>query len=281
MNRSVRVDIKASDVKSLREKTGAGMMDCKKALVATNGDFAQAERKLKELGLAAAHKRAGRATTEGRIFTRVEDGRGILLEVSCETDFVAKNEEFIALGEKLMASALEGQKDRFDDLLSESIGRIKENIALRRMRIIENQPDELLVDYIHGEGRIGVLVRFHLSDEKLKQLPRVKEVAFDLALHAAAFAPHFLRRENVDAAYLAEQEEIFLKQAEKLGKPEKVIQGIVKGKLKKHLSGICFLEQAFVKDQNNTVSATLENLGKESGGEITITDYVCYKVGED
>ena len=160
---------------------------------------------------------------EGRIFSKVEDGRGILLEVSCETDFVAKNEEFIALGEKLMASALEGQKDRFDDLLSESIGRIKENIALRRMRIIENQPDELLVDYIHGEGRIGVLVRFHLSDEKLKQLPRVKEVAFDLALHAAAFAPHFLRRENVDAAYLAEQEEIFLKQAEKLGKPESLI----------------------------------------------------------
>jgi elongation factor Ts len=278
------VEVKAIDVKKLREKTGAGMMDCKKALVEAGGDFARAEKILKELGLAAAQKRAGRETREGRIFSGIDGGRGVLVELSCETDFVATNQEFIALGEKLTAQVLaEGEDVKQEDLeekVKEAIGRIKENIVLRRYNVLASGPEDLLVDYIHGQGKIGVLVKLSLSDPALKDHPRVQETAFDLALHTAAFAPLYLSRERVGADYLREQEELFMKQAENLGKPENVLKGIVQGKLNKHLAEICFIDQAFVKDQNLKVSKVLEELGREVGGKVAIKDYLYYKAGE-
>jgi elongation factor Ts len=279
------VDIKATDVKALREKTGAGMMDCKKALVQANGDSAKAEKILKELGLAAAQKRAGRATKEGRVFSRIESGKGVLLELTCETDFVAKNREFLALGESLAESAIAKGSDAgpedFSSQVQDTVGRIKENITLRRLKVLEAGANDMLMDYIHGEGKIGVMVKFALSDPALKDNPRVKEVAFDLTLHTAAFAPLFLKRDQVAESYLKEQEEIFTKQAEKLGKPENVVKGIVQGKLNKHLAEICFLEQPFVKDQNLKVSKVLDELTKETGGQIRIVEYLYYKVGEE
>jgi elongation factor Ts len=280
------VDIKATDVKALREKTGAGMMDCKKALVEAAGDFQKAERILKELGLAAAAKRAGRATNQGRIFSLLTPDRGVLLELSCETDFVAKNRDFIALGRKLAELALQkgaaAKPEDFDGHLKQVIGIIKENIELRRFQVLDAGSKDLLLDYIHGEeSQIGVLVKFNLSDEDLKANPRVRELAFDLTLHAAAFAPMFLSRDRVPQAYLAEQEAIFRKQAESLGKPDNVLKGIVQGKLNKHLGELCFLEQAFVKDQNVKVSKLLEALNKEVGGTVAISDYLYYKVGEE
>jgi elongation factor Ts len=279
------VDIKATDVKALREKTGAGMMDCKKALVQANGDSARAEKILKELGLAAAQKRAGRATKEGRVFSRIQDGKGVLLELTCETDFVAKNKEFLALGEALSELAIAkgpgAEPEDFSSQVQDAVGKIKENITLRRLQVMETNANELILDYIHGEGKIGVMVKFNLSDPSLKDNPRVREVAFDLTLHTAAFAPLFLRREQVAESYLAEQEEIFIKQAEKLGKPEKVVKGIVQGKLNKHLAEICFLDQAFVKDQNLKVSKVLDELNNEIGGQVRIDEYLYYKVGEE
>lgn len=280
------MEIKALDVKKLRERTGAGMMDCKKALVQADGDATKAERILKELGLAAVRKRAGRATNEGRVFSKIQPDKGVLLEVSCETDFVAKNSEFVALGEKLTDLTMEEKyngalKKEFDFLIKDAAGRIKENIELRRFKVITADPNALLVDYIHGEGKIGVLLKFSLSDVALKEAPRVKETVFDMALHTAAFAPQFLSRDRVAEAYLKEQEEIFLKQAEKLGKPEGVLKDIVQGKINKHLSEICLLDQAFVKDQDVKVAKVLENLGKEVGGEIEIKEYLYYKAGEE
>jgi elongation factor Ts len=279
------VDIKATDVKALREKTGAGMMDCKNALVQANGDFAKAEKVLKELGLAAAQKRAGRATKEGRVFSRIQDGKGVLLELTCETDFVAENKEFLALGETLTESALakgpSAKPEDFSAQVQDAVGKIKENITLRRLQVMESNANEMILDYIHGEGRIGVMVKFGLSDASLKDNPRVKEVTFDLTLHTAAFAPQFLNRDQVPEAYLAEQEEIFTKQAEKLGKPENVVKGIVQGKLNKHLAEICFMDQPFVKDQNLKVSKLLDELNKETGGQVQIDEYLYYKVGEE
>jgi len=278
------VDIKATDVKTLREKTGAGMMDCKKALIKANGDFTEAEKILKELGLAAAQKRADRATKEGRIFSRIADSKGVLLELTCETDFVAKNKEFLGLGQKLTELALKKggsvSDEEFTPEVQDAVGKIKENITLRRLQVLEADPKHLLVDYIHGEGKIGVLVKFAVSDPSLKENPRVREVAFDLTLHTAAFAPLFLNRDQVPADYMKEQEELFTKQAENLGKPEKVLKGIAQGKLNKHLSEICFMDQAFVKDQNLKVSQVLENLSKEINGKVEISDYLYYKVGE-
>jgi elongation factor Ts len=280
------VEIKATDVKALREKTGAGMMDCKKALVACGGDFQAAEKQLKELGLAAAAKRAGRVTKEGRVFSLIEGERGVLLELTSETDFVAKNREFIALGKTIAAAALaKGPAARAEDFsgaVKDAIGRIKENMELRRLRVLEAGPAGLLREYIHGEeGKIGVLLRFALSDAGLRANPRVQEVSFDLTLHAAAFAPAFLNRDQVPAPYVAELQELFTKQAAALGKPENVLKGIVQGKVNKHLSEICFLEQPFVRDQNQKVGKVLESLSKEVGGKVELAEYLYYKVGEE
>jgi elongation factor Ts len=277
------VEIKASMVKELREATGAGMMECKKALVKAEGDFAKAEKILKELGLAAAKKRDGRATNEGRIFSKISTNKGILLELSCETDFVAKNKDFIALGERCISiideKNLTEMTEELDSCVKETLAKIKENLLLKRFQVIEAKDNELLVDYIHGEGRIGVIVKLSLSDPSLKTNEKVKETAFNLALHVAAFAPLYLNKNAVDPNYLKEQEEIFTKQAEKLGKPEKVIQGIVKGKVNKHLAEICFVDQGFVKEEKQKVSDVLKNLGKEVDGNIDIVDYLYFKLG--
>ena len=276
------MEIKATDVKALRDKTGAGMMDCKKALQDAQGDFQKAERILKELGLAAAAKRAGRATNQGRIFSQVANRMGVLLELTCETDFVAKNKDFQALGRRLTDIALArgeavAAKD-FEGPVKEAVGIIKENMEVRRFGLMTAGPQEMILDYIH-DGRIGVLVKLALSSNGLADHPRVKEVANDLALHAAAFAPLFLSRERVLSSYLEEQAAIFRKQAESLGKPEKVLQGIAQGKLTKHLSEVCFLEQAYIRDSNVKVAKVLEALGKEVGGTVTVSDYLYYKVG--
>jgi elongation factor Ts len=226
------VEIKALEVKSLREKTGAGMMECKRALVEANGDPAKAEKILKELGLAAVKKVDGRVTKEGRIFSKLVQKKGILLELNCETDFVARNKDFIATGEKMIATALE------KNITSVTVGKPE---------LIDN--------------------------------PKVKETAFNLALHVAAFAPSYLATEKVDPAYIKEQEEIFTKQAQNTGKPENVLQGIIKGKLSKHLSEICFLEQNYVKEEKFKVKDILKNLGKELGSTIDVTDYAYMKLG--
>jgi elongation factor Ts len=279
------VEIKATDVKALRDKTGAGMMDCKKALLEAGGNFDRAERILKELGLAAARKRAGRQTRAGRVFSKLDEKRGALLELDCETDFVAMNKDFIALGQRLTGAVLEGgtqvRREELDSLVQQAVGVIKENIELRRYGVLEAGPQELLVNYIHGEGNIGVLLKFTLSDSKLKESGRVREVAFDLTLHTAAFAPLFLSRAQVPAAYLEEQEGIFAKQAAATGKPDNVVKGITAGKLNKHLAGVCLVDQAFVKDQDLKVSKVLESLGKEVGGKVEISDYLYYRVGEE
>ncbi|MBN1696267.1 MAG: translation elongation factor Ts [Spirochaetales bacterium] len=279
------MEIKAQDVKNLREATGAGMMDCKKALVTSNGDFKKAEKYLKEQGLAAAQKRAHRATNEGRIFSRVSPDMGILLELSCETDFVAKNKDFIALGEKLVAiindKKLTAPSDELEACVKDVIAVIKENLVLRRFEVLKAGQDELLVQYIHGEGRIGVIVKLKVSEPALKENEKVKQTAFDLALHVAAFAPLYLSAGNVEEEYMKEQEEIFMKQAEKTGKPENVLKGIVKGKMNKHLADICLLDQAFVKDEKKNVASVLKDLGKEVGGNIEITDYLYFKIGSE
>jgi elongation factor Ts len=278
------VEIKAEDVKSLREKTGAGMMDCKRALTEAGGDFARAEKILKEQGLAAAAKRSGRATNEGRVFTKIGAGRAAILELSCETDFVARNADFIRLGGEL-ADGIAGGADpasaQIAGRVTELIATIKENMALRRAQALEFGANSIVVDYIHGEGRIGVLVKASADKPEVLGSDVIKAFVFDCALHIAAYNPFFLAEKDVDDAYLKEQEEIFTKQAENLGKPANVLQGIVKGKLKKHLAEVCFLEQPFVKDDKKSVKQALEEAGKKAGAALTIDAYVYYRVGEE
>jgi elongation factor Ts len=277
------VEIKANDVKKLRDTTGAGMMDCKKALMEANGDFTRAEKILKELGLAAAKKRDGRATNEGRIFSKISGNRGILLELTSETDFVARSKEFITLGEKCLsiieAKKLSSPSPELEACVKDAIGIIKENLTLKQISVIEASDSEILVDYIHGEGKIGVLVKMKVGNPSLKTDEKVKALAFDLALHVAAFAPLYMNTNAVDEAYIKEQEEIFLKQTEKLDKPENVLKGIAKGKLTKHLAEICFMDQPFVKDEKKKVSDVIKNTAKELGTDLAVTDYRYFKLG--
>jgi len=278
------MEVKATEVKRLREKTGAGMMDCKNALLKSEGDFDKAERLLKEQGLAAAVKKSDRVTNSGKIFSRLLPDKGILLELTCETDFVARNGMFLELGEailnKVVAQKLTAPTEELQVMVKETIGKIKENMQLRRIVTMPVAANEVLVEYIH-DNRIGVMLRFSLGDPKVKDSPRVKEILFDCALHAAAFAPLFLSRDKVSPAFLKEQEEIFAKQAENLGKPPNVLQGIIKGKVNKMLSEICLLEQPFVKDDKRKMSKVLEDLSKEAGAKIDIVDYTYMKLGAE
>ena len=194
--------ISAKDVKQLREITGAGMMDCKRALVESDGDINAAEIKLKELGLSAAAKRSGRATTEGRIFT-TGDKSGAILELSSETDFVARYSQFIELGESLVRIIVEQRlldsTNQIQELVTEAIGKIKENIEVRRFSYIHVEDSEYLATYIHGEGTIGVVVKLSVDDKSLTNDSRVQALAFDLCLHVAAMGPEFLDKESVSS----------------------------------------------------------------------------------
>ncbi len=279
-------EIKAADVKKLREKTGAGLMDCKKALTEAGGDFAAAEKHLKELGLAAAAKKSGRATNEGRVFTRIEGNKAVILELSCETDFVARNETFIKLGEDICGYIIEQglteTDSQMDKMVQETISTIKENMGIRRFKLLEKKDNEVFVDYIHGEsGNIGVIVQIGADPASALEEEAVKQFSFDVALHVAAFNPQFLSPDTVDQSYLREQEEIFLTQAKNMGKPEKVIQGIVQGKLKKHLSEICLTNQPFVKDDKKSLSQVSEEVGKATGAKVSVVDFTYYSVGQE
>ena len=159
--------------------------------------------------------------------------------------------------------------------------RIRENMALRRLKTLHGGDADLLVDYLHDGGRIGVLVKMTISDPALKDDAKVKETAFDFALHVAAFAPSYLSRYKVDPEYISEQEGIFRKQADQMDKPEKVKEGIAKGKLNKHLAEICLMDQGYIRDEKTKCSQILANLSKELSAEITVSDFAYFKVGEE
>ena len=278
------MDIKPIDVKKLREQTGAGMLDCKNALKESNGDINEAVKILREKGLAAAAKRSARATEEGKIFTKITDSKAVILELTCETDFVARNENFVGLGNSLADAVIStGAKEVTEELtnmVKEAIGTLKENMELKRVKVLDIADNEYVIDYIHGVGNIGSLIKLKADSKDAFSNDAVKEFAFDSALHVAAFNPVALSPEAVDPAYIKEQEEIFTKQTESLDKPDNVKQGIIKGKLNKHMSEICFLNQPFVKDDKKKVSQVLAETAKAAGAKLEIADYVYFKVGE-
>jgi elongation factor Ts len=283
------VDIKASDIKVLREKTGAGMMDCKKALVEAAGDPVKAEKVLKEWGLAGVEKRAGRATNEGRIFI-AEGGNAIaMVEIACETDFVARNEDFIAYGDKMAKLCLQKAYGKpvpeLEEMVKDIASVIKENISLKRVVYAKAAANENIHFYMHGEGKIGVIVRSVSDKAESFKNADVGGFIHDVALHIAAFRPMFLDQSKISADWIKEQEEIFQKQVEgdekMKGKPANVIQGILKGKLQKLMSEICLMDQGFVKDEKQKVSAVMASVAKAAGASLAITEYIYVRVGEN
>jgi elongation factor Ts len=282
------VDIKASDIKELREKTGAGMMDCKKALVEANGDFAGAEKILREWGMAGVEKRAGRATNEGRIFLKEGSGKISLVEIVCETDFVCRNKDFLDAGakvaEKAFAKGYDKPAEELEAQVKDLAAIIKENIALKRVRLITAAAGEYLHSYVHGEGTLAVVVKFRSDKPEAFANEKVKAFVHDVALHIAAFNPMFLDQGKPSPAWVQEQKEIFQKQVEldekMKGKPAKVIEGILAGKLKKLMSEICLLDQGFVREEKTPVAQAMAAVAKEAGAKLEIADYVYVKVGE-
>ena len=281
-------NISAGDVKALREKTGAGMMECKNALVETGGDFDKAVKLLKEKGLAAVEKRTGRATNEGKIFIKLKGNTAALVEMVSETDFVAKSPDFIALGEALAEKVLEKDyseaNEELNGMVTELAAKIRENMSIRRIKAVKATAGESLVSYIHGDGAIGVVVKLGADKAEALDNDAVKAFAFNMALHVAAFNPAFLDSSKVDAAWLKEQEDIFRKQMEQdesmQGKPATVLENILKGKISKFLKEICLMDQGYVKDDKMTVAKALEEEGKKAGAKLTIVDYVYFRVGE-
>lgn len=269
--------ITAAMVKDLRESTGAGMMDCKKALTDANGDIKEAEKILKKMGLAAVAKRADRATEQGKVTIKSNKEGAIILTISCETDFVARNEAFAALGDKVATIALEKKLTQPTDELKKEvdalISTIKENMSIKALEYIPLKSNERIEGYLHMGGVLGVAIKFASNDAAGFDKPEVKDFMHSVALHVAAFRPMYLNDKTVDEAYKKEQIEIFQGQVASLDKPEKVKEGIVQGKLKKLYDEVCLLSQAFVKDDSKSVQAALAEVSKAAGINLEILDF--------
>jgi elongation factor Ts len=207
------------------------------------------------------------------------------VEIACETDFVARNQDFIAMGngiaETILEKGLTEITPELEDKVKDTISKIKENMELKRFTTVPVGPEEMVSEYVHGEGSIAVLVKLKADSAELLNKDEVREFAFDCALHIAAFNPLYLSRDRVEESYRQEQESIFKKQAENLGKPEKVMEGIVKGKLNKHFSEICLLDQGFVKEEKKSVAQKMKEVASQAGGKLEIVDFIYYKVGDE
>lgn len=277
------MDIKAADVKALRDKTGAGMMECKNALAECNGDPTAAEKLLKEKGLAAVEKRAGRATSEGLVLIKSDAKKAIIAELTCETDFVSRNVEFIALGEKILETATaKGYTEvtpELSNMVLDLATKVRENMSLNRLVSLTAGADEYIAKYIHTDKKTGVLVMLKSDNKEIFNVKTVQDFAYDCCLHIAAFTPLYTDASAIDKEYIAEQTEIFTKQVAELEKPENVKAGIVQGKIKKHLADICFLDQPFVKDDKMSVAKKMEEIGKSVGAKITLSKMVLSQLG--
>lgn len=277
------MEIKASDVKALREATGAGLMDCKKALTEANGDAKEAEKILKEKGLAAVAKRAERATSEGRVFVRAQDKKIALIEVTCETDFVANNADFIAAGEKLLditfANGYTQVEQAHKDVLLELATKTRENMTVAKVNVI-NVPDNAVAEtYVHSNFKTAsaVVVKGSTADV-------VKQFAHDCCLHLAAFTPAYIYQKDVPQSYIDEQTEIFkgqMDQDEKMAsKPQNIKDNILKSKVAKHVAEICFVDQMFVKDDKVSVAKKLEEVSKAAGATLEFGEIVLDVLGK-
>ncbi len=290
--------ITAGMVKELRELTGVGMLDCKKALMEVDGDMDKAVEYLREKGLAASAKKAGRIAAEGIAYVAIsEDNKtGVIVEVNSETDFVAKNpvfQEYVAqVAEHIMTSnaadteALLAETWKFDttvtvaEALSQKVAVIGENLSIRRFEKFVKETPGALVSYVHGGGRIGVMIELACENEA----EALVELGKNISMQVAALNPKFVAVENVPAEFIAHEKEILTKQAmedpKNASKPENIIAKMIEGRLNKELKEFCLVEQPYVKDTDMTVKKYIETVAKEVGAPIAIKNLVRFETGE-
>ena len=291
--------VTAAMVKELREMTGAGMMDCKKALAATDGDMDKAVEFLREKGLAGAEKKAGRIAAEGIVATALteDEKKAVVVEVNAETDFVAKNAKFQAYVAQVAAQALTTTAADMDafmeekwaadesltvkEALSSQISIIGENMNIRRFKQVVEE-NGVVVSYIHAGGRIGVLVDVETSIVN----DAVKEMGKNIAMQIAALNPKYTSRDEVSADFIEHEKSILMAQIQndpkEASKPEKVIQGMIQGRINKELKEICLLDQTYVKaeDGKQSVAQYVAQVAKETGASITVKGFVRFETGE-
>ena len=276
--------ISAKDVKALRDQTGAGMMDCKAALKDSDGDVEGAMDLLRERGLSKAGKRAGRATSEGAVAISIDGGFGVMIELGCETDFVAKNDQFQGLVQEIADALREsgagadvdaalGAKigsETVDDHIKAAVGRVGENIQLKRVGSVS--AEGVVGGYIHGGGKLGVLVGVACDSPDSVVAP-----AKGMAMHVAAADPTPLAvdQDGLDADVVERERNFLRNQALESGKPENIVDNMVKGRLKKFFAENCLIEQAFVKDPDKSVGDVLGE-----AGNAKVTEFLRFKLGE-
>lgn len=287
-------EITAALVKELREMTGAGMMECKKALTEAEGDIEKAVDVLRTRGLAAVAKKAGRATNEGTVMALIaEDGKaGALVELNCETDFVGMNEKFKAYAEKIAKAVLANKPADLDALktsevegetveavVTDAIHTLGENIQLSRFAYAA-QEDGAVASYIHGGGKIGVLVEFKLGDAALATNDDFKKYGRDIAMQVAAASPVSATRDSVDPAVVEHEMSIYKAQAAESGKPENIQEKIATGRMEKFYKENCLTEQAYVKNPDQSVNQYTAEVAKQLGTTIEIVNFTRFMLGE-
>lgn len=278
----------AKDVQLLRQRTGVGMMDCKNALSEANGDMEKAIEILREKGIAKAAKKAGRVAAEGLVVAKVKNGVGVVVEVNSETDFVAKNGDFVSFVNAVADTILEKNPKDLEELkaleisngnltiekaLQEKVLSIGENIQIRRFVRMEGS----LSTYVHGGGTIGVMIKFNTD---LDGKPEFDEYAKNIAMQVAAVSPQYLNAEQVPAEVLEKEKEILKQQVINSGKPDNVAARIVEGKINKFYKEICLLDQQYVKDNKLTITQYTNEVAKNLGGNIEIVEFVRIEKGE-
>lgn len=281
--------IKAADVKKLRDMTGVAMMDCKKALVESDGDIEKAVDLLRTRGQAKAAKRAGKATSEGIVVTVVEGNKACNLEANCETDFVARNDDFLALAKLAASAAIESNPSDLDGLLSlspngkpladqvtEATGSIGEKIQIRRFDVFEAEGG-FVQDYSHMGGRIGVMVEVKGDDGSTEE---VRDLARDVAMQVAAMRPQFLDEDEIPDDVRSRELEVQKQRVKEEGKPENMLEKIATGRMRKFYSEVCLLHQAFVKENKKSVKQYVDEVGKKLGKDLAVTRFSRFEVGE-
>ena len=285
-------EITAQAVKALRDQTGAGMMDCKRVLQDAEGDPKRAAELLRERGLAKAGKRQGRATSEGVIAIELSGAAGAIVELGCETDFVARTDEFVRLAESLaQAAAADSNLDSAEGLLDSeidgekvrervtaAIAKLGENVVVKRAERLAVGGPGVVGGYLHAGGKLGVIVALATSASGAE----IESLAKDLAMHVAAAdpTPVAVSRDDVAPELLDSERSIYRKQAAQEGKPDKVIDRIVEGRVNKFLSEVALLEQAFVKDSDRSVAELLRDAVGRAGSDVAVAAFKRFRLGE-
>ncbi len=285
--------ISAKQVKELRDKTGAGMMDCKKALTEADGDFEKAVELLRKKGASVAAKRSERTANEGVVKTAVlDDGKtGVILEVNCETDFVASSDDFTKFAEDVLDTVVEKRPANIEELMSldkegklisdsltEIMGKIGEKIEVSRF-VLDEGKDNLFVDYIHHGAKLAVLVK----SENVNSVDSsaLSAILKDIAMQAAAMKPLYVSRDEVPQEDIEKEKEIYKEVAKKEGKPENILDKIAEGKLNKYFQEICLLEQAFIKDNTKSVADVITDFNKENSSEVKLSKFYRFHLSDE